>query len=75
MAGAEVAPVVPLRAPVPGGDELLRLRRAVDLPRLIEAGYDPGARAPHLRLRAVSGGRMPRCYQARRRVQRLRAAV
>ena len=42
MAGAELAPVVPLRAPVSGEDELLRLRRAVDLPRLIEAGYDPG---------------------------------
>jgi integrase len=41
MAGAELAPVIPLRAPVAGEDELLRLRRAVDLPRLIEVGYDP----------------------------------
>jgi len=43
MAGAELAPVIPLRAPVAGEDELLRLRRAVDLPRLIEVGYDPDA--------------------------------
>jgi integrase len=42
--GAELAPVIPLRSPVVGEDELLRLRRAVDLPRLIAAGYDPGAR-------------------------------
>jgi hypothetical protein len=40
---AEVAPVVGLRASVPGEDELLRLRRAVDLSRLIEVGYDPDA--------------------------------
>ena len=43
MSGAELAAVVALRAPVWEEDELLRLRRAVDLPRLIEAGYDPGA--------------------------------
>ena len=43
MSGAELAPVVALRAPVAGEDELSLLRRAVDLPRLIEAGYDPGA--------------------------------
>ena len=40
---AELAPVLPLRAPVSAEDELSRLRRAVDLPRLIEAGYDPRA--------------------------------
>ena len=43
MAGAELAAVVPLRLPVAGEDELTRLRRAVDLPRLIEVGYDPDA--------------------------------
>ena len=43
MARAELAPVIPLRAPVSGEDELSRLRRAVDLPRLIEVGYDPRA--------------------------------
>jgi hypothetical protein len=42
--GAELAPVIPLRSPVVGEGELERLRRAVDLPRLIAAGYDPGAR-------------------------------
>ena len=49
MARAELAPVIPLRAPVSGEDELSRLRRAVDLPRLIEVGYDPGAQIirPH----------------------------
>jgi len=40
---AELAPVIALRAPVSGEDELTRLRRAVDLPRLIEGGYDPGS--------------------------------
>jgi hypothetical protein len=40
MAGAELAPLIALRAPAPGEDELSRLRSAVDLPRLIEAGYD-----------------------------------
>ncbi|MGH2842926.1 MAG: tyrosine-type recombinase/integrase, partial [Solirubrobacteraceae bacterium] len=44
VSAAELAPVVALRAPVPVEDELLRLRRAVELPRLIEAGYDPGGR-------------------------------
>jgi hypothetical protein len=39
---AEVAPVIPLRAPPSSEDELARVRRAVDLPRLIAAGYDPG---------------------------------
>ena len=43
MARAELAPVIALRAPVSGEDELSRLRRAVDLPRLIEVGYDPRA--------------------------------
>jgi integrase len=43
VARAELAPVIPLRAPVSGEDELSRLRRAVDLPRLIEVGYDPHA--------------------------------
>ena len=43
MARAELAPVIALRAPVSGEDELSRLRRAVDLPRLIEVGYDPHA--------------------------------
>ena len=49
MARAELAPVIPLRAPVSGEDELSRLRRAVDLPRLIEVGYDPRAHiiSPH----------------------------
>ena len=42
MSGAELAPVIALRASGAGEDELSRLRRAVDLPRLIEAGYDPG---------------------------------
>jgi hypothetical protein len=37
---AELAPVLPLRVPVADEDELSRLRRALDLPRLIEAGYD-----------------------------------
>jgi len=43
VARAELAPVIPLRAPVSGEDELSRLRRGVDLPRLIEVGYDPHA--------------------------------
>ena len=43
MAGAEAASAVPLRTRVADEDELLRLRRAIDLPRLIEAGYDPDA--------------------------------
>jgi integrase len=49
VARAELAPVIGLRAPVGGEDELSRLRRAVDLPRLIEVGYDPGAQIirPH----------------------------
>ncbi|MGO9750026.1 MAG: tyrosine-type recombinase/integrase [Solirubrobacteraceae bacterium] len=42
MSGAEVAPVIPLRGPASSEDELTRLRGAVDLPRLIAAGYDPG---------------------------------
>jgi len=49
VARAELAPVIGLRAPVSGEDELSRLRRAVDLPRLIEVGYDPRAHiiSPH----------------------------
>jgi hypothetical protein len=43
VARAELAPVIGLRAPVSGEDELSRLRRAVDLPRLIEVGYDSRA--------------------------------
>ena len=43
MARAELAPFIPLRAPVSAEDELSRLRGAVDLPRLIEVGYDPRA--------------------------------
>ena len=44
MASAELAAVVvPFRLPAAGEDELLRLRRSVDLERLVEAGYDPGA--------------------------------
>ena len=43
MARADLAPVIPLRALVSGEDELSRLRRAVDLPRLIEVGYDAHA--------------------------------
>jgi hypothetical protein len=42
VAGAELAAVIPLHSPVAGGDQLSLLQRAVDLPRLIEAGYDPG---------------------------------
>ena len=42
VASAELAPVIPLRVPASGDDELSVLRRAVDLPRLIEAGYDAG---------------------------------
>ena len=42
MSPAEVARVTPLRAPPSSEDELTRVRRAVDLPRLIAAGYDPG---------------------------------
>ena len=42
MSGAELAPVIALRAPVAGEDALLRLWRAVELPRLIEAVYDAG---------------------------------
>jgi hypothetical protein len=42
---AELAPVLPLRVSVAGEDELSRLRRALDLARLIEAGYDPSAEA------------------------------
>ena len=49
MAGAEpAASVVALRTRVAGEDELLRLRRAIDLPRLIEAGYDPDAHVVRL---------------------------
>ncbi len=43
MAGAELAPVLPLRVPAAVEDELSRLRQVVELPRLIEAGYDPVA--------------------------------
>jgi integrase len=43
VAGAELASVLPLRGPADGEGELSRLRRAVDVPRLIEAGYDPAA--------------------------------
>ena len=43
MSIAELAPVLPLRVPVAAEDELSRLRRALDLPRLIEAGYVPAA--------------------------------
>jgi hypothetical protein len=43
MAGAELAPVLPLRVPAAVEDELSRLRQVVDVPRLIEAGYDPVA--------------------------------
>lgn len=43
MASVELAPVLALRAPTSGVDDVVRLRRAVDLPRLIEAGYDPGS--------------------------------
>jgi len=49
VAGAEpAASVVALRTRVAGEDELLRLRRAIDLPRLIEAGYDPDAHVVRL---------------------------
>ena len=41
MALVELAPVVPLGPAVSGEDELARLRRAVDLPRLMAVGYDP----------------------------------
>jgi integrase len=44
VSAAELAAVIPLGSPVDGEDALLRLRRAVDLSRLIEAGYDHGAR-------------------------------
>jgi integrase len=43
MPSAELLPVLALRAPASGVDDLVRLRRAVDLPRLIEAGYNPGS--------------------------------
>ena len=43
MSIAELATVLPLRDPVADADELSRLRRTLDLPRLIEAGYDPCA--------------------------------
>jgi integrase len=45
--GTELAPVVPLRAP--GEDEAARLRRAIDMSRLIEVGYDPGTGVIRLR--------------------------
>jgi hypothetical protein len=43
VAGAELAPVVPLRVPSSADDEQSRLRQALDLSRLIEAGYDAAA--------------------------------
>ena len=43
MSTRELAPVLSRRVRVAGEDELSRLRRAVDLPRLMEAGYDPAA--------------------------------
>ena len=48
-AGLSLRRSIGLRAPVSGEDELSRLRRAVDLPRLIEVGYDPRAQLyrPH----------------------------
>ena len=48
MTRAEAAAVVPLRSPGSGDGELVRLQRAVDLPRLVEVGYDPGARVIRL---------------------------
>ena len=43
MVSAELAAVREPPPPESGVDVLARLRRAVDLPRLIEAGYDSGA--------------------------------
>lgn len=43
MASAELARVVAFPDPGEADGALSRLRRAVDLPRLIEAGYDPAA--------------------------------
>ena len=69
-------------SPVAGEDELSRLRRAVDLPRLIEAGYDPGAHVirpapdhPVLGYRAVSGGGLHGGGGGGRAVRRLPAAL
>jgi hypothetical protein len=53
VALAELAPVIPLGPAVSGEDELARLRRAVDLPRLMAVGYDgwPGASRTYPSLR------------------------
>jgi len=85
----ELAPVVPLRVPVADEDELSRLRRALDLPRLIEAGYDPAAEvirppADHPVLgyelcpvpgcmAALVAGRL--CYGCRQRFQRFDGSI
>jgi len=81
---AELAPVLPLRVPVVDEDELSRLRRALDLPRLIEAGYEqcaevirPPADHPVLGyglcpvagcMAALVAGRL--CYGCRQRFRR-----
>ncbi len=88
MSIAELASVVPLRVSVADEDELSRLRRALDLPRLIEAGYDPAgevirppANHPVLGyelcpvvgcMAAVVAGRL--CYGCRQRFKRFDGA-
>jgi integrase len=88
VARAEVARVFPLRVPASVADGQSRLCHAVDLPRLIEAGYDPAAHvirppADHPVLgyelcpvagckAAVVAGRL--CYGCRQRFKRFDGA-
>jgi hypothetical protein len=84
VAMGELAPVLPLRVAVADEDALSRLRRALDLPRLIEAGYEqsgevicPPADHPVLGyelcpvagcMAALVAGRL--CYGCRQRFRR-----
>ena len=88
MSTAELAPVLPLRVPGSVADEQSRLRRALDLPRLLGAGYDPASQvmrppADHPVLgyelcpvvgcmAAVVAGRL--CYGCRQRFRRFDGA-